>query len=171
MNRVRAWLLGCALTLLGTPAMADLQLTLQASGLEPQQVQATQALLDEALNKLPPRFKQQLDRRILVSWSDNMPADAYGQASVVSTLELNRRLLPSLADGSAAHEATQRPHGTVRLELLATVLHELTHIYDRARLWPSAERSLIARCKRQQGSLGKVGLPEDCRGQAEQNQR
>ncbi|HDS1756785.1 DUF4105 domain-containing protein [Pseudomonas sp. M5] len=167
MNRVRAWLLGCALTLLGTPALAGLQLELQAAGLAPQQAQATQALLDEALAKLPPRFKQRLDRRIEVSWSDNMPADAYGQASLVSTLQLNRRLLPGLTDGSAAQERTNRPHGTVREELLATVLHELTHIYDRARLWPSAEHSLIARCKRQQGTVGKVGLPEQCRGQAE----
>ena len=76
MNRIRAWLLGCVLTLLGTPALADLQLELQASGLDPQQTQATQALRDEAMGKLPPRFKQQLDRRVRVSWSDNMPADA-----------------------------------------------------------------------------------------------
>jgi len=34
VNRVRAWLLGCAMTLLGTPALADLQLDLQAHGLE-----------------------------------------------------------------------------------------------------------------------------------------
>lgn len=167
MNRVRAWLLGGALMLLGTPALADLQLELQAAGLDPQQTQASQALLDEAMGKLPPRFKQRLDRRVRVSWSDNMPADAYGQASLVSTLELNRRLLPGLTDGSAATERTNRPHGTVREELLATVLHELTHIYDRARLWPSAERSLIARCARQQGTLGKVGQREECRGQAE----
>ncbi|WP_027591950.1 DUF4105 domain-containing protein [Pseudomonas sp. LAIL14HWK12:I7] len=167
MNQVRAWLLGCALTLLGTPALADLQLELQASGLDPQQRQASQALLDEALSKLPPRFKQQLDRRVQVSWTARMPADAYGQASLVSTLELNSRLLPGLVDGSAARERTHRPHGTVREELLATVLHELTHIYDRARLWPSTERSLIARCKRQQGTVGKIGLPEACRGQAE----
>lgn len=54
MKRVRAWLLGCALTLPGTPVLADLQLQLQATGLDPQQTQATQALLDEALGKLPP---------------------------------------------------------------------------------------------------------------------
>ncbi|WDM59497.1 DUF4105 domain-containing protein [Pseudomonas sp. NEEL19] len=167
MKPVRAWLLGCALTLLGTPALAGLQLELQSSGLDPQQTQASQALLDEAMAKLPPRFKQQLDRRVQVSWSDNMPADAYGQATLVSTLQLNRRLLPALTDGSAAIERTNRPHGTVRQELLATVLHELSHIYDRARLWPSRERSLIARCKRQQGTVGKIGLPEECRGQAE----
>ena len=69
MNHVRAWLLGCVLTLLGTPALAGLQLELQVSGLDPQQQQASQALLDEAMGKLPPRFKQQLDRRIQVSWS------------------------------------------------------------------------------------------------------
>ena len=167
MNTVRAWLLGCALTLTGTPALADLQLQLQVAGLDAQQEEASQRLLDEAMAKLPPLFKQRLDRTVQVGWSDHMPANAYGQASLVSTLELNRRLLPSLADGSAATEPTQRPHGTVRAELLATVLHELTHIYDRARLWPSQEQSLIARCKRQQGTLGKVGLPGQCRGQAE----
>ncbi len=165
MSRRRAWLLGCVLTLLGTPVLADLQLDLQASGLDPQQQQATQALLDEAVDKLPPRFRQQLDRRIQVSWRADMRADAYGQASLVSTLELNRRLLPGLVDGSAARQQTGRPHGTVRQELLATVLHELTHLYDRARLWPSAERQLITRCTRQQGSLGRIGLPEVCRGQ------
>ncbi|MFJ1574400.1 DUF4105 domain-containing protein [Pseudomonas sp. S07E 245] len=167
MKRMRAWLLGSVLTLLGAPALADLQLDLQADGLDQQQQQATQALLDEALAKLPPRFKQQLDRRVQVSWSEHMPADAYGQASLVSTLDLNRRLLPALADGSAATQATGRPHGTVRQELLATVLHELTHIYDRARLWPSADRLLINRCKRQQDTLGKIGLPEECRGEGE----
>jgi len=165
VKRVRAWLLGCALTLLGTPALADLQLELQTVGLDARQQQASQQLLDEALSKLPPSFKQRLDRRIQVGWTDKMPADAYGQASPVSTLDLNSRLLPALADGSAATEKNHRPHGTVREELLATVLHELTHIYDRARLWPSAERSLIARCNRQQGTLGQIGLPQQCRGQ------
>lgn len=143
---MRAWLLGCLLILCGSPALADLQLVLQADGLSPQQQRASQALLDEALQALPPSFKTRLDRRIQVSWSSRMPADAYGQASLVSTLELNSRLLPGLADGSAATQKTGRPHGTVRQELLATVLHELTHIYDRARLWQGAERQLITRC-------------------------
>ncbi|SDQ24167.1 protein of unknown function [Pseudomonas sp. UC 17F4] len=164
---MRAWLLGCLLILCGSPALADLQLVLQADGLSPQQQRASQALLDEALQALPPSFKTRLDRRIQVSWSSRMPADAYGQASLVSTLELNSRLLPGLADGSAATQKTGRPHGTVRQELLATVLHELTHIYDRARLWQGAERQLITRCTRQQNSQGKIGLPEQCRGQTE----
>ncbi|CAK9891950.1 MULTISPECIES: DUF4105 domain-containing protein [Pseudomonas] len=167
MKPVRAWLLGCLLILFASPALADLQLVLQANGLNPQQQRASQALLDEALQALPPRFKTRLDRRIQVSWSSRMPADAYGQASLVSTLELNSRLLQGLTDGSAATQKTGRPHGTVRQELLATVLHELTHIYDRARLWQGAQRRLITQCARQQNSQGKIGLPEQCRGQTE----
>jgi hypothetical protein len=31
VKHARAWLLGCVLTLLGTPALADLQLVLQAT--------------------------------------------------------------------------------------------------------------------------------------------
>nr|WP_232239561.1 DUF4105 domain-containing protein [Pseudomonas alkylphenolica] len=164
---MRAWLFGGLLTLLAGPALADLQLQLQTDGLGPAQQRASQALLDEAMQALPPSFKARLDRRVQVSWSANMPEDAYGQASLVSTLTLNSRLLPGLVDGSAATRKTGRPHGTVRQELLATVLHELTHIYDRARLWQGAERQLISRCTQQLNSLGKVGLPEPCRGQTE----
>jgi hypothetical protein len=51
--------------------------------------------------------------------------------------------------------------------MLATVLHEITHIYDRARLWPDAERTLIQRCTRRNSSSGLIGMPDECRGQAD----
>nr|WP_209012925.1 DUF4105 domain-containing protein [Pseudomonas gregormendelii] len=151
--------------LLGNTAQADLQLRLKTTGLSPAQQQASQALLDEAMQALPPQFIQQLDRRIDVGWTDDMPVNAYGQASLVSELDLNRNLLDSLTDGSAASKKTYRPHGTVRREILATVLHELTHIYDRSRLWTGTERTLIQRCTRRNSSAGLVGMPDECRGQ------
>nr|WP_260525086.1 DUF4105 domain-containing protein [Pseudomonas sp. MWU16-30322] len=160
-----AWLLASALLLLGNSAHASLQLRLKTDGLSPAEQQASQALLDEAMQKLPPRFIEQLDRRIDVGWTDEMPDNAYGEAALVSELDLNRKLLAGLTDGSAAKEKTNRPHGTVRQELLATVLHELTHIYDRARLWPAAERTLIQRCTRRSNSAGLIGIPDECRGQ------
>ena len=153
------------LLLTGSMAQAGLQLHLNVERLSPAQQQASQALLDEAMQALPPRFIERLDRRIDVGWTDQMPANAYGQASLVSQLDLNSNLLDSLVDGSAATQKTQRPHGTVRREMLATVLHELTHIYDRSRLWPDAERTLIQRCTRRNGSAGLIGLPDECRGQ------
>lgn len=166
MRRPGAWLLAAALTLLSNVAQAGLQLQLKTEGLSPAQQQASQALLDEAMQALPPHFIEQLDRRIDVGWTDDMPKNAYGQASLVSELDLNRNLLASLTDGSAARKKTNRPHGTVRRELLATVLHELTHIYDRSRLWPQAERRLIQRCTRLDSSSGLVGIPDECRGQS-----
>ncbi|MDP2146375.1 MAG: hypothetical protein Q8J91_06785, partial [Pseudomonas sp.] len=165
MRRFTAWLLAATVLLAGSAAQASLQLRLKTDGLSPAQQQASQALLDEAMQALPPRFIEQLDRRIDVGWTDEMPANAYGQASLVSELDLNRKLLASLTDGTAATQQTLRPHGTVRRELLATVLHELTHIYDRARLWPKDQRSLIQRCSRQNNITGLIGLPDQCRGQ------
>jgi hypothetical protein len=165
VRRLAAWALATGLLLAAGPAFASLHLALDNQGLSPQQQQASQALLDDAMRALPPSFIQRLDRRISVSWSAKMPANAYGQASLVSSLDLNSNLLQSLTDGSAARQKTNRPHGTVREELLATVLHELTHIYDRARLWPVDERRLINRCTQRSNSLGEVGLPDQCRGQ------
>jgi len=165
VRRLAAWLTAGVMLLVGSNAQAGLQLHLNGDGLSPAQQQASQALLDEAMQALPPRFIERLDRRIDVGWTDQMPANAYGQASLVSQLDLNRNLLDSLTDGSAATQKTQRPHGTVRREMLATVLHELTHIYDRSRLWPSAERALIQRCTRRNDSAGLIGLPDECRGQ------
>ena len=165
MRSVGAWLLAGIVLLLGNTAQADLQLRLKTTGLSPAQQQASQALLDEAMQALPPQFIQQLDRRIDVGWTDDMPVNAYGQASLVSELDLNRNLLDSLTDGSAASKKTYRPHGTVRREILATVLHELTHIYDRSRLWTGTERTLIQRCTRRNSSAGLVGMPDECRGQ------
>ena len=165
MKSLSAWLLAGALLLIGSNAHASLQLRLKTEGLSPAQQQASQALLDEAMQKLPPSFIERLDRRIDVGWTDEMPDNAYGEAALVSELDLNRKLLDSLTDGSAAKQKTSRPHGTVRQELLATVLHEITHIYDRARLWPAAERTLIQRCTRRNNSAGLIGLPDECRGQ------
>ena len=162
-----AWLLAGALLLLGNTAHAGLQLQLKTEGLTPAQQQASQALLDEAMQALPPRFIEQLDRRIDVGWTDDMPKNAYGQASLVSELDLNRNLLASLTDGSAATKKTYRPHGTVRREMLATVLHELTHIYDRSRLWSDPERKLIQRCTQRSNSSGLIGIPDECRSQSD----
>ena len=167
MRPLTRWLAACGLLLITSSAQAALHLQLKTEGLSPAEQQASQALLDEAMQSLPPRFIEQLDRQILVGWTDDMPSNAYGQASLTSELDLNRNLLAGLTDGSAATQQTNRPHGTVRREMLATVLHELTHIYDRARLWPAAERTLIRRCARQSSNTGLIGIPDQCRGQTE----
>ncbi|MBX8591233.1 DUF4105 domain-containing protein [Pseudomonas cichorii] len=167
MRRLGAWLLAGALSLVAPHALASLTLELQTDGLTPAQQHASQTLLDEAMRALPPSFIKDLDRRVDVRWSDDMPENAYGQAAGPYQLYLNTKLLAPLTDGSAATTQTGRPHGTVRREMLATVLHELTHVYDRARLWSSMQRALIFRCSRQHSSAGNIGLPDSCRGETE----
>jgi hypothetical protein len=162
---MRAWLLAVAL-LASTGSQAELRLALDSDALDSQQRQASQALLHEALAALPPRLKQRLDRRIKVRWRP-LPAAIYGRAGRFSGIELNAGLLAALSDGSAAQQQTGRPHGTVRRELLATLVHELTHLYDRARLWPTEEKRHLQRCRQHAASLGPVGLPETCRGQTD----
>ncbi|MGH8086485.1 MAG: DUF4105 domain-containing protein [Lysobacter sp.] len=123
---------GCASLRSPAPASVStgLQLRLDTEGLTPAQVDASQRLLDDALARLPPRFKAGLDRSIPVRWSDTLPHASYGRARR-DDLMLNQRLLPALTDGSAATARGEREHRSQRRELLATVLHELGHFLDR----------------------------------------
>ncbi|WP_425272680.1 DUF4105 domain-containing protein [Phytopseudomonas straminea] len=165
MMTARGWLLLLTL-LVSTASHAQLQFALEGSGLTPEQRHASQTLLDEAHAALPPHLREALDRDVAVHWVD-MPADNYGRAGRLSGVELNAKLLPSLTDGSAASTPNGRPHGTVRQELLATVLHEITHLYDRGTYWSAEQRTLLRRCQRQNADLGPVGLRPECRGQTE----
>ena len=167
MTHLVAWCCGALLALAVGVVQAQLRLALDDSALNSAERQASQSLLDEAMAALPPRFIQRLDREVKVSWRTGLPSEVYGQVGRFSGIELNAELLPKLVDGSAARNQTGRPHGTQRQELLATLLHELTHLYDRARLWSAAERRHLSHCRQRASALGLVGLPEDCRGQTE----
>nr|WP_234461715.1 DUF4105 domain-containing protein [Stutzerimonas stutzeri] len=157
-------MLASCLSLAATAAQADLRLVFDQHELSTEQSAASQALLDEAMATLPPRLVRALDREVRVQWRDDLPEQAYGRAGG-NRLELNRRLLPALSDGSAASQRTDRPHGTVRRELLATVVHEVAHLYDRARLWSPGQQLLQGQCRQRAASLGLIGLPDGCRGQ------
>lgn len=159
------WLLA-ALLLSASASHAGLRLSLDSQSLSSAQQLASQHLLDEALAALPPAFIQRLDREIPVHWQNNLPDAVYGRATA-KRLELNRRLLPALTDGSAAQQPTGRWHGTLRRELLATLLHELTHLYDREQLWSPEQRWQYSQCHQLATRLGAVGLPEACRGKTQ----
>lgn len=166
MNHVRSWLCIGLLWLIAGSAQAALQLKLDDAELNPAERQTSQLLIEQALAALPPSFIQRLDKTILLRWSDQLPAEIYGQASQAGNLlTLNAQLLPKLLDGSAANTRTGRPHSTLQQELLASLLHELTHFYDRAQLWPPATAQLLHSCRQRATSQGQVGLPAICRGQ------
>ena len=155
----------CLLLLLSLAAgaRAELRLQIDARGLNEDQRLATRQLLDEAVAALPPRLIERLDRRVSVRWAE-LPATVHGRMAG-DRLLLDRALLAGLVDGSARRQQTGRTHDTQHRELLATVLHELAHLYDRAQLWLPLDRPQLARCARLSDSLGPVGLPDNWRGQ------
>ena len=158
------WLLALLLAT-ATAAQAELRLQLDNDGLNAAERQLSQQLIDEAMTTLPPSFIQRLDRQVRVQWQDDLPANAYGRITRLDSLSLNARLLPRLLDPQQADAPSGRPHGNLRREVLATIIHELTHLYDRARLWPAADKSLLQRCQARVASTGMVGLQDECRGQ------
>lgn len=165
MNKLIKYLLGAiSIVIYSTCCFAELNLQLNSQGLTIAQQQASQQLLSEAKAFLPPLFVQKLSHTITISWSDKLPVEAYGRTNGKYGLVLNKQLLPSLTDGSAATEKTDRPHGTVRNELLATVLHELTHLYDDEGLFSKQQMPQIRYCQRLVDSHGVAGLPNYCLG-------
>ncbi len=100
MKRRCAWLLVSLLALASNAAQAGLRLILDETDLRPTERSASTALLDEAASALPPRLVASLDRQVQVRWLDGLPSATYGRAGP-DVLELNRRLLPSLADGTS----------------------------------------------------------------------
>lgn len=155
--------LACALLwLLADIAQAGLRLVLDERQLTAAQQQASQALLDEAFSRLPPTFVERLDRQVVIRWRD-LPPEVYGRASAGRWVELNRGLLPALTDGSLEGIGTGRTHGNQYRELLATLLHELTHLYDRARLLPPERHAGSPLCRQRQQIPKLAGQQENCR--------
>ena len=161
------WLVALLLAGASAGLQAELRLDLDREDLSSAEIQASQALLDQAVAALPPSFVQRLDRNVRVQWSTDLPFDVYGRTTRLDALSLNARLLPRLLDPQLADAASGRAHGSLRRELLATVLHELTHLYDRARLWPASARLQQWRCRNEFVSSGPVGQRDMCRGQTE----
>lgn len=147
-------------------AQAGLQLDLDQRQLTPAQLQASQMLLADATATLPPSLVEQLDQTVPVRWSD-LPESVFGRATPGGTLELNRHWLADLSAGREGSFPDGRQHGTLRQELLATLVHEIAHLHDRGRYWNSEQRSLLRHCRNRYRTQGKAGLPAECRGQTE----
>lgn len=161
------YLFSLALLLGSCTATAQLRLQLDSHGLTTAEQQASNKLLNQAMSALPPSFIQRLDRTVEIRWISDIPSQVYGRTGSNDVLELNAELLPALVDGSATSQSSGRSHGTQAKELLATVLHELGHLYDRARIWPMAQQQLLQGCRQQRNTNGLIGQSSACRGQTE----
>lgn len=89
--------------------------------LPPDQARATAGLLAQAVERLPPAWAKALARPIAVEWRDDLPAGVHGRARHWR-LQLDQRLLHGWMAGGDEPAARMA---------LATVIHELAHLYDR----------------------------------------
>ena len=110
-----------------TGSAQALQLESIDSSLTPAQAAATRQLLAEVIQRLPATWTEALDRRIDVEWRDDLPAEVHGRAKARQLL-LKRALLDdwmARSPGVGVEDPDTRA-------VLAAVIHELAHFYDRS---------------------------------------
>lgn len=163
-NVIKYYLAAISFLIYSSYCFAGLSLSLDKKDLSAQAIQVSSQLLTEAQAKLPSSFINNFPHQVVISWSDHLPYNAYGRTNGHYALFLNKRLLPALIDGSAATTENGRPHKTIRNELLATIIHELSHLYDDAGLFTAEQRPQIHYCQRLADKQGSEALPDYCVG-------
>ncbi len=123
--RLRRWALRqCAAVLaasLAIPAAhAALHLELQPAGLNPADQAAAAQVLAAAPDLLPASWQGRFHAPVPVRWSDRLPDGVHGRARS-GTITLRRALLDDVQPGQPLPRALQ-----------AALIHELTHVLDRA---------------------------------------
>ncbi|WP_413295344.1 DUF4105 domain-containing protein [Bdellovibrio sp. HCB185ZH] len=111
---------------------------------------AVQDLLKQAEQKLPETLKAALstvDVRFsqlpsLSALSPNIGAASFQRRD----LTINSLMLAEIVKGPQGSTRTSRTHGNMYNEVLATVLHETTHLYDFANVHSDSEKEMIRRC-------------------------
>ncbi|QJD58017.1 DUF4105 domain-containing protein [Pseudomonas sp. gcc21] len=156
---------GLALLLATSPAQAALEWQLADKSLTAEEAAASRTLLEHTSNILPPQLVQQLGRPIQVEWITTLPTEVIGRATPGGQLQLNRRFLSALIAGDNAVLPAGRTHGTLQRELVATLVHEIAHFYDRGMYLPNDYQQLLRRCQVRHDTLSAIGLPSECRGQ------
>jgi len=107
--------------LLSAPtAHAALLLQLQADGLTAVQADSAAQVLRDAPALLPPSWQARFVAPVTVAWSDRLPDNVHGRTRQ-GAITLRRDLLDAVRPGEPLPRAVQ-----------AALIHELTHVLDRA---------------------------------------
>ena len=108
-------------------------LRIDASKLSLAEREATQELIDEAMRRLPPEWRDSLDGGLTLEWRDDLPAQVHGRAKA-QRLWLRRSLLEDwMARPASAGVDDPATHAA-----LFALIHELAHFHDRS---PQGHRS------------------------------
>ncbi|MBO9666408.1 MAG: DUF4105 domain-containing protein [Bdellovibrio sp.] len=106
-----------------------------------------QILLKQAETLLPSSLKAAIGAPLEVRFASlNSKEGALGFYSQ-GRLTLDLKTIPEIQKGEAQATSTSRTHKTLYREILATILHETVHAYDRLNLHDSTEKKLIDACR------------------------
>src|SRR5690606_34926591 len=95
-------------------------------GLSAAETAAAEALVAATLAQLPAALRDRLDREVRIDWRQDLPAHVHGRARN-GRIFLQRTLLQGwMAGGSDAGGDAPGRHAA-----LASLIHELAHVYDR----------------------------------------
>ena len=107
-------------------AQASLQLEPIDDSLTSAQARSSRQLLADAVQRLPVKWAEALDRHIGVEWRDDLAEQVHGRAKL-DRMQLDRALL----EGWIARAAGAGDEDPATRAALAAVTHELAHFYDR----------------------------------------
>lgn len=124
----------------------NFRFALDTKNLNPPQILAAQNLLNQATALLPTILKDRINQTVPVHFIQT-PKDVLGMAHKnKKEINLSTTLLPEIEKGAANATRTNRAHGDMYTEALATVLHETTHLYDDVVILSPDEQESLARC-------------------------
>ncbi|MCM2335911.1 MAG: DUF4105 domain-containing protein [Pseudomonas sp.] len=132
----RAWPL-LVLLWLSASAHAAPTIATDTRDLTPAQAEASAALVDDVLARLPAQWASALGRPLQLTWRDDLPGGVHGRVRG-DRIALRRSLLDGwmarahdASDAAAAAELAGAP-GSGTHAARAALLHELAHVYDRS---------------------------------------
>ncbi|UOF02120.1 DUF7844 domain-containing protein [Bdellovibrio reynosensis] len=97
------------------------------------------SIFSQAETLLPAEVKNVLPKPILVRFERFHDDSFVGKAEDHNSLILNEKLIPEILKGETNSTVTGRRHGNMYREILATILHEATHLYERNLKHPPSE--------------------------------
>ncbi|KPL48943.1 hypothetical protein XAXN_10495 [Xanthomonas axonopodis] len=126
LRRRCGWLLLAAL--IEPQAQAELLVEVVRSDLRPAEIQASNALVQQVAQRLPPGWTQRMTAPIQLQWRTDLPAQVHGCA-IGNRILLDRALLQAWS--AQSDEARFDRNAAATRAAMAALIHELAHVLDR----------------------------------------
>lgn len=123
-----------------------------------------QILLQQAEDLLPASIKQSFKKPVEVRFESLKEHGDHALGKLAwGSIRIDLKAVPEILRGEKNATATQRTHKTFYREILATVVHETIHAYDRLNEHDAEEARMIRQCKDEKERDGAQRTSPECR--------